>query len=214
MSARGSTPGRFGPPVMTWLLNTTTVWMVAAFLVAATLGVTTLAIFGLQGAGLALRITARWSFLLFWLAYVGSAMAALWGPRFAGLARHGRELGLAFASAHLVHVAIILLVGAGGGMIFFWAGVVCTYLLVLFSLPRLQDILRPRILRIFLSLMLNYIALVFAADFILGPLETGGFGKYPRTYLPFALMLVSGVILRITAFWYGKSRNLRQTIAA
>jgi hypothetical protein len=45
----------------------------------------------------ALRVTARGSFVLFWLAYAAGAMATLWGPPFTGLARHGREFGLAFA---------------------------------------------------------------------------------------------------------------------
>ena len=45
------------------------------------------------------------------------------------------------------------------------------------------------------------IALVFASDFILGPLQAGGLGKYPLTHLPFALMLVGGAGLRVAAFW-------------
>jgi hypothetical protein len=57
------------------------------------------------------------------------------GPPFDRLARYGREFGLAFASAQLVHVGLILLSGSGAGMAFFWAGIVLTYLLVLLSLP-------------------------------------------------------------------------------
>ena len=75
-------------------------------------------------------------------------------------------------------------------MIFFWVGILCTYLLALFSWPRLRDALGPRLWLIFRTIAIEYIALVFAADFILGPLETRGFGKYPLSYLPFALMLV------------------------
>ena len=85
-------------------------------------------------------------------------------------------------------------------MIFFWAGILCTYLLALFSLSRLRDALGPRLWPTFRTIALEYIALVFAADFILGPLQAGGFGKYPLTYLPFALMLVSGAALRVAAF--------------
>jgi hypothetical protein len=184
--------------------------MGAAFLVAAALAAIGLANFGSHGAGLALRVTARWSFLLFWLAYTGSAMATLWGPRFGGLARHGRELGLAFASAHLVHIAIVLLARVSSGMIFFWIGTVFTYLLALFSVPRLRELLGPRGWRIFLSIALNYIALVFAVDFIVDPLESGGLSKYPLSYLPFALMLVSGVVLRFAAYQLRKTRHLRQ----
>jgi hypothetical protein len=176
-------------------------WMTASFLVAAALAAI---IFGVvdahDRAGVALRVTARWSFLLFWLAYTGSAMATLWGPPFSGLARHGREFGLAFASAQLVHFGLILQSGSGAGMVFFWIGIVFTYLLALFSLPRLRDAMGPRLWRISVVIALNYIALVFAADFIEGPLNKGGIANYPLSYLPFALMLVAGVGLRAAAF--------------
>jgi hypothetical protein len=171
--------------------------MLAAFVVAAALVVAVRLIFGPGSAVLALRTTARWSFLLFWLAYVGSPIAKLWG--FGGLARRGRELGLAFASAQLVHVAIVLWTGAGGGMLFFWIGILFTYLLALFSMPLLQNFLGLRLWRILLPVALNYIALVFAADFILGPLQTVGIGHYPLSYIPFALMLFAGAALRIAA---------------
>jgi len=45
------------------------------------------------------RYTARWSFFFFWLSYTGGALAILFGPVFAGLARRARALGLAFAAA-------------------------------------------------------------------------------------------------------------------
>ena len=185
-------------------------WMTASFLVAAALAAI---VFGVVDAndrvGVALRVTARWSFLLFWLAYAGSAMATLWGPPFTDLARHGREFGLAFASAQLVHVGLILLSGAGGGMAFFWVGIVFTYLLVLFSLPRVRDDMGPRLWRMSLVIALNYIALVFAADFIEGPLKRGGIANYPLSYVPFALMLIVGVGLRTAAFAHRKLRGWR-----
>jgi hypothetical protein len=60
----------------------------AAFLVALALAVIILVIFGIgeRGTAIALRATARWSFLLFWSAYAGGAIACLW-PRLNGLAR-------------------------------------------------------------------------------------------------------------------------------
>jgi len=57
--------------------------------------------------GVALRATARWSFLLFWLAYAGGALATLFGPKFQALAHRGRDFGLSFASAHLVHLGLV-----------------------------------------------------------------------------------------------------------
>jgi hypothetical protein len=203
MSTHGFLRDRFGRPGL---------WMLGSFLVAAALVVP--AIFSHQGAGLALRTTARWSFLLFWLAYSGPAIATIGGPSFNGLARYRRELGLSFASAHLIHVLLILWARVGSGMIFFWVGILCTYLLALFSVPRFQGILGLRLWRIFLSIALNYIALVFATDFILLPLEADGVGKYPLSYLPFTILLVGGVALRVTAFWYKKWQHLRQPAVA
>jgi hypothetical protein len=200
---------------------TPTSWMWAAFLIALALAITVLVIFGIgeRGTSIALRATARWSFLLFWFAYAGGAMAWLCRPHFAGLARHGRELGLAFASAQVVHVGLVLWIihiakGPSGAMLFFWVGIFCTYLLALFSVPRLRDALEPRLWRIFRTIALEYIALAFAADFILAPLQADGLSKYPLTYLPFALMLVSGAGLRFAAYSSRESRHLRENLPA
>jgi hypothetical protein len=190
--------------------HSTAFWMMASFVVAAALtAIVFEAVDAHDRVGVALRVTARWSFLLFWLAYTGSAMATLWGPPFDRLARHGREFGLAFASAQLVHVGLILLSGSGAGMAFFWVGIVFTYLLALFSLPRVRDAMAPLLWRISLVIALNYIALVFAADFIEGPLKRGGIANYPLSYLPFALMLIVGVGLRVVAFVHRKLRDWR-----
>ena len=183
-------------------------WMAAAFLVCLILAAAVLAAFGAgeRGTILALRLTARWCFLLFWLAYAGGPLAKLWNLNlFAELARHGREFGLAFASALAVHVALILwhyriAAPPDGAMLFFWAGIFCTYLLALFSLPGVRDALGPRAWRIILALALDYIALVFAADFIFDPLQAAGVDKYPLSYVPFVIMLVGGVLLRLAAF--------------
>jgi hypothetical protein len=182
--------------------------MAAAFLVCLILAAAVLAAFGAgeRGTILALRLTARWCFLLFWLAYAGGPLAKLWNLNlFAELARHGREFGLAFASALAVHVALILwhyriAAPPDGAMLFFWAGIFCTYLLALFSLPGVRDALGPRAWRIILALALDYIALVFAADFIFDPLQAAGVDKYPLSYVPFVIMLVGGVLLRLAAF--------------
>ena len=68
-------------------------WMAGAFGSALILAAAILAIRGsdFEGLKLGLRMTARWSFLFFWLSYVGGAMASLFGPAFAGLARRGRQ---------------------------------------------------------------------------------------------------------------------------
>jgi len=181
--------------------------MAAAFLVSLALAAIVLAIFGIgeSGTALGLRVTARWCFLLFWAAYSGGGAAKFCGPRFGILARYGREFGLAFASALLVHVGLVLwliYVAADqrSPMMFFWVGVLCAYALALFSLPRLRDLLGPRLWRILREVALQYIALVFAVDFILEPLQAGGPEKYTLTYLPFVIMLLGGAGLRLAAF--------------
>jgi hypothetical protein len=183
-------------------------WMAAAFVVCLFLAAIVLAVFGTgeRGTVLALRLTARWCFLLFWFAYAGGALAKLWNLKFfAELARHGREFGLAFASALAVHVALILwhyhiAMPPDGAMLFFWVGIFCTYLLALFSLPGVRDALGARLWQIILTLALDYIALVFAVDFIVNPLQALGVGEYPLSYVPFAAMLVGGVLLRLAAY--------------
>jgi hypothetical protein len=189
--------------IVRWPTNVLS-WMVTSFIIALALAVIVLGFFGTEERGtvLALKTTARWCFFLFWPAYAGSAIARLFGPRFDGLARRGRELGLAFASALLVHLGLIFwlyhIASPRGAMVFFWVGMLCTYLLALFSLPLVRDALGQRIWRIFRTSAVEYIALVFARDFIILPLQTGD-GRYPLSYLPFALMLVIGACLRIAA---------------
>jgi hypothetical protein len=181
-------------------------WMALTFFVGLALTAIVLFIFGAgdRGMVLALRVTARWSFLPFWLAYAGGAVATVLGPSFGGLARHGRQLGLAFASAQLIHLGLVVRVyqiaaEPLGAMTFFWLGAFCTYLLAFFSLPWLRNALEPRIWRAVRTIAVEYIAFVFAYDFILGPLKAP-LAKYPLSYLPFALMLVGGTTLRIAAF--------------
>jgi hypothetical protein len=187
-----------------WWPTTTWLWMATSFLIAFASAAIVVAIFGAgtHGTMLVLAVTGRGSFLLFWLAYAGSAIATLFGPRFGGLARRGRDLGLAFASAQFVHVGFVLWLyqianEPIGDMLFFWVGVLCTYLLALFSLPRLRDVLGLRLWQISRTIAVEYIALVFASDFIFLPLHAD---KYPLSHLPFALMLIIGISLRFAAF--------------
>jgi hypothetical protein len=202
------TPRGFTVPLSGWRPVSVLWWIAAAFLVCLLLAATVLAVFGTgdRGTVLALRLTARWCFLLFWFAYAGGPLAKLWNVNlFAELARHGREFGLAFASALAVHVALVLwhyhiATPPDGVMLFFWIGIFCAYLLALFSLPGVRDALGPRLWRITLALALDYIALVFAVDFIVNPLQATGVGKYPLSYVPFAAMLVAGALLRLAAF--------------
>lgn len=197
-----------GPPTKPAVANSRDVvlWVTVGFLLSLALAALVLASAGTgeHGTDVALRVTARWCFLLFWLAYVGSALARFCGPRLAVLAHRRRAFGLAFAAALSVHVGLVLwLMGEAADkrtpMLLFWAGVACTYSLTLLSLPRLRDLIGQRVWCILSEGAMQYIALVFAVDFIVEPLQANGAGKYPLTYLPFVIMLVGGALLRLAA---------------
>jgi hypothetical protein len=167
-------------------------------LVLAALGV------GERGTRVALELSGRVSFLLFWPAYVGGPMTRLFGPAFLPLSQRAREFGLAFASAHVIHLALVgwlTYIGAApplGTFIFFGAAVIWTYLLALFSIPRLQTTLRPAGWWLLRAVGLNYIAYAFAVDFLRYP-EFDSI-KYWVGYLPFAILSVIGPLLWIAAF--------------
>ena len=197
------------------------VWMGSAFCAALGLAALALAALGAgqHGTVAALRVTARFSFLLFWLAYAAGAVTTLFGPAFEPLKRRGREFGLAFASAHLVHlglVAWLTYIGAApsrGVFLFFGIAILWTYLLALFSIGRLQQTLGSWGWWTLRVVGLNYIAYAFALDFLRYP-QFGSF-KYSVGYLPFAALSVVGPLLCLAAFvqraaWLQKTSS-RQT---
>jgi hypothetical protein len=203
-------------------LPVTAVWMGSAFCAALGLAALTLAALGSgeQGTIAALKVTARFSFALFWPAYAAGAMTTLFGPAFAPLKRRGREFGLAFASAHLVHlglVAWLTYIGAApsrGVFLFFGIAVLWTYLLALFSITRLQKALGSMGWWFLRVVGPNYIALAFAKDFLGSSPQFGNF-KYLVGYVPFAALSVVGPLLCLAAFlqragWLQKASS-RQT---
>src|SRR3954471_23087155 len=121
---------------------------------------------------LALEVTARWSFLLFWIAYAGHALAQLIGwDRLAG---RGREAGLSFAAAHLVHIGLVVWLSVmlgrialtGGLLLFFVIGLFFTYLLAALSFGG-AGAMGPQAWRIVRFVGMNYILIAFARDFFL-----------------------------------------------
>jgi hypothetical protein len=183
-------------------------WMGTAFAVALAITVTVLALRGTDSKSirLALELTARFSFLLFWLAYAGGALATLFG--WAALAGRGREFGLAFASAHLVHVGLVIWLGiimarvplSGGLLLFFLIGLLFTYLLAFLSFGGAKALgpLWPPLRFV----GMNYILIAFARDFVLPVL-------YPKptqynlahfiAYAPFAIASVAAPLLVLAA---------------
>jgi hypothetical protein len=181
-------------------------WMGWAFCTALGLAAVVLGTLGADAKGTraALVVTARLSFVFFWLAYAGSAMVAVFGPIFQPLKQRAREFGLGFASAHLVHVGLVVwlcLIGAAPsvstfvtfGIALFW-----TYLLAVFSINRLYRATNPKIWWLMCTVGLNYIAYAFAIDFLNHPVY--GSAKNVVGYLPFAILSVAGPALRLIAF--------------
>jgi hypothetical protein len=185
--------------------GTTTEWMAGALVVALAI-VLIVRMVAPPGArvGVALQATARWSFILFWCAYSGNALAVVFGPRFQAIANRCRDLALSYASAHLAHlglVAWILLtsdaeIGRSEVMIFgvavFW-----TYLLAVLSIKRLAAKLDPKLLRAVRTIGVEYIALAFLVGFAKNPFQGGVVNM--ANYLPFIALAIAGPLLRIAA---------------
>jgi hypothetical protein len=186
------------------------VWVVGAFGGALALAGAVLADYGTgpDGIGQAVRYTARWSFLFFWLSYTGGAMAILFGPAFTGLARSARNLGLAFAAALQVHIGLVVWLGVvigeiplqGGLLLFFLVGLLFSYLLALLSfgvgIRKLGRLWRPLLL-----LGTTYILIAFGRDFVLGAFDQTN-QQWPAAaeYVPFALLSLIAIPLRLAAF--------------
>jgi hypothetical protein len=181
-------------------------WTSAAFGATLILAVVVLATMGAgeRSTAIALRLTGRLSLLLFWPAYAGGAMAVLFGPRFGVLARHGRDFGLAFASAQLVHLGLVGWHGwishqpvVEAAMPFFAIGILWTGVLALSSVERLHNVLGPDLWQMLRAVGLEYIALVFFADFVIGPIQSGV--THPIEYMPFSILIIVGPLLRVAA---------------
>jgi hypothetical protein len=186
------------------------IWMIGAFGGALALAVAVLAGYGTgtDGLRLAVRVTARWSFLFFWLSYVGGAMAILFGSAFAGIARRARAFGLAFATALQFHIGLVIWLGVvigeiplqGGVLWFFLVALLCAYVLVLLSFGIGTHTL-GRLWRPLLFLGTTYILIAFGRDFVLGALDPKMQNwLYATEYLPFALLSLIAIPLRLAAF--------------
>jgi hypothetical protein len=164
-----------------------------------------------------LRATARWSFVLFWLASTGSALTTLFGSRFRPLAERARTFGLSFASAHLVHVGLVAWMihhspqqFLDSPPIFLGIGVFWVYLLAILSIPRISLRLHPRLWRIVRMVGVEYISLVFLTDFAKDPLG-GGLVKV-LDYLPFLILAIAGPLLRLAAAMKRIRHSLRPAV--
>jgi hypothetical protein len=180
-------------------------WIGTAFVLAFCVAAASMAVWGAQakGIGAALRMTARFSFLLFWPAYVGGPLVALFGPRFLPIKRRGREFGLAFAAAQLVHaglVAWLCVIGAAPDVatfVIFGTALAFLYLLALFSVDRIRQRFGTSAWWLLRVVGMNYIALAFTLDFRHGhPLTRVG---DLIAYGPFLALSVAGLMLNLVS---------------
>ena len=205
------------PNIVTSARPNAAAWMASAFCAAFGFAAVVLAAFGTEerGTDVALQVTARLSFLLFWPAYAAGAMTALFGPAFEPFKRRAREFGLAFASAHLVHLALVAWltyighVPPRGVFVFFGVAAAWTYLLALFSIRRIQQALGSKGWWVLRVVGLNYIAYAFASDFLRYP-QLGSI-KYLFGYAPFAVLSVVGPLLCLAAFMRRAARNFSRS---
>lgn len=195
-------------------LSRTAYWMAGAFLASLVLASITLAALGVghHGTIIGLQLTARWSYCFFLPAYVGGALAALFGTAFQPLARRGRDLGLSFASAHLTHLSLVAWlyyisprppVGEFSA-IYFIIAAIFVYVLALFSIPTLAAKLSPRAWWWLRTVGMEFIAIAFLSDFLRNPFE-GGLARL-AAYLPFIVVGCAAALLRIAYY----SKRLRQ----
>ena len=180
--------------------------MGAAFLANLCLAVVILVVrgAGVHGTEIALAGTARVSFLWFWAAYAGGALANLFGPAFLPLRQHGREFGLAFAAALLVHLGLVswlCFIGAAparGAFIFFGTAAAFTFLLAGLSFGDLHRMLGPKGWQLLRIVGMNFILYAFLTDFMRNPLHGGT--KSLVEYLPFSAMAILAPLLRLAAW--------------
>ena len=197
----------------------TATWIGSAFAAELGLAIAVLAALGAgeHGTDVALQATARFSFILFWLAYTGGALASLARPALTWLKRSARTFGLAFASAHLVHLGLVVWlcwIGAAPSrttFLFFGTATIFIYLLALFSIQRLQACLSPALWWLVRIVAMNFIALAFLRDFLRGPHQMTS--RYLVGYVPFVVLAIAGPLLRGLAFLLNR-KSLFQLRAA
>ena len=82
-------------------------------------------------------------------------------------------------------------------MPFFAIGILWTGVLALSSVKRLHNVLDQELWRILRAIGLEYIALVFFADFVIGPIQGGV--THPIEYVPFSILIIVAPLLRVAA---------------
>lgn len=179
-------------------------WMIAAFVVALVMIIVIRLSFGpRERIVTALQATARWSFAFFWLATVAGALRTLFGPKFEPLAHHVRDFGLAFASALLVHLALVVWMFLVSKpdltrqfLILFGIGIFWTYLLAALSFGPVLDAVGRRLARTLRLIGVEYLTVLFFVDFDKDPVANPARMAF---YAPFLALTIAGPVLRLAA---------------
>jgi hypothetical protein len=186
----------------------------ASFAVAMLLAAAALLVCGnnTHGVTVALRLTGRWSFLLFWMAYTGRGISRLLSlvtitVREASFLHRGRAFGLAFAAAHLVHLGLVAWLYwisetapvPLSVLVFFLIGAAWTYLLAAVSLGGSGRLFGDQAWWIVREAGMNYILLAFARDLVPPVLRSDVLHQravWLVLYVPFAIMCGFAPLLR------------------
>jgi hypothetical protein len=158
-----------------------------------------------SGIFVALRVTGRWSFLWFWLAFIVATLPTLFGPAFRPWAVRGREFGLGYASAQTVHVALLVWLYCTAArppvpqsvLVFFGVGVFWTYLLALLSFGGFARLFDARVVRVLRTIGVYYIGFAFFKDLARNPFHGGLVNLI--LYLPFTVLIGVALSLRLAA---------------
>ena len=161
---------------------------------------------GDRGLRAAIAVSARIAFAPFWLAYSAGALASFGVRAFSPVRERARELGLAFAAALTVHLALVAWLIMLGTVptprvfVIFGFAAFVTLLLTLLSIPTLSaQVSRPALLR-FRGLAMTYIALAFLLDFAKWPVRADL--AYLIAYAPFATLVAIGLAAQFLG-WLG-----------
>ena len=131
-------------------------------------------------------------------------MPTLFGAAFLPLKQLGRELGLAFAAALLVHLALVswlCWIGSAPSVhvfVFFGPVAALTFILALLSFGKLHTTLGPKPWRLLRTIGMNVILYAFLTDFMQDPLHGGV--QHVVDYLPFTAMAIAAPLLRLAAW--------------
>lgn len=169
---------------------------------------------GAEELHLLLRITGRISLLIFLLVFIARPLHQLRvSPASKVLLKHRRSIGIAFASSHTVHLALIfwlaesvpeesfdlvtILVGGGG--------FVLMYLMLITSFDGPARAIGPIAWHRLHRTGLYWIGFIFAVDFFVKPWSQPSI----LPYLPFSILVFLAISVRVAAW-----RGIRQTALA